>query len=57
MKINGFEIKYINRYQDTDYLLVVGQNKFKKFKKFEIDNYKKIQHFFKRWEEMDKFLK
>ena len=57
LKINGFEIKYINRYQDTDYLLVIGQNKFKKFKKFEIDNYKKIQHFFRRWEEIDKFLK
>lgn len=57
LKINGFQIKYINRYEDTDYLVVIAQNKFKKFNKFEIDDYKKILSFFKHWEKIDKFLK
>ena len=57
LKINGFQIQYINRYQDTDYLLIIAKNKFKKFKKFEVDNYKKLLVFFKHWEKIDKFLK
>ena len=57
LKINGFEIKYINRYYDTDYLVVIAQNKKKNYNKFEVDNYKKIINFFKHWENLDKFFK
>jgi len=57
LKINGFEIKFINRYYDTDHLVIIAKNTHKKFNKFEVDDYKKILKFFKLWEKIDKFLK
>ena len=49
-KICGFEITFINRYIDTDYLLVVG----KKISgttdaSIEKDNYQEVSAFFERW--------
>jgi SAM-dependent methyltransferase len=57
MKINGFEIKKINRYYDTDYLVIIGQNKKNFSQKYEIDNPEKILNFFKKWQDIDNFLK
>ena len=57
LKICGFRIKFINRYYDTDHLVIIAQNTHTKFNKFEVDDYKKILKFFKHWEKIDKFLK
>jgi SAM-dependent methyltransferase len=53
----GFEIIFENRFYDTDYLVVVAKKTNKIFKKYPIDDYKKIIEFFKTWEKIDKRIK
>lgn len=56
--VNKFNPIFINRYIDTDYI-VIGAKKSEKieFKKIEIDNYKKVSNFFKRWHKDTLFYK
>ena len=50
----GFWI--VNRYFDTDYMVVIGKKTDKKFKNYPGDNYKNVLNFFKLWNEVDKKL-
>lgn len=54
LKLCGFEIIFENRFYDTDYLVIVAKKTNKNFKKYPIDDYKKILDFFKMWENIDK---
>jgi len=48
--INKFKINYVNRYIDSDVLLLIGSKKnITNNNKFSIDNYKEVMSFFKRW--------
>ena len=48
--INKFKINYVNRYLDSDVLLLIGSKKnITNNNKFSIDNYKEVLSFFKRW--------
>tara|TARA_B110001454_G_C12689067_1_gene421545 strand:+ start:633 stop:1544 length:912 start_codon:yes stop_codon:yes gene_type:complete len=56
--INKFNPIFVNRYIDTDYILVAAKKLNKiKFNKIEIDNYKKVVNFFKRWHKDTFFYK
>lgn len=48
--LNKFKPVYINRYIDSDYIVIIAK-KIKKVekKKIKIDNYLKVKNFFKRW--------
>ena len=50
-EVSGFDIVYINRYIDTDYLVVIGKknNKSNLKTKFK-DNYRDVLDFFYRWD-------
>ena len=50
LKVVGFEIAFVNRYIDTDYLCIIAQKpKNKIINKYEIDNYNEVLSFFQRW--------
>lgn len=48
--LNKFKPVYINRYIDSDYIVIIAK-KIKKVetKKIKVDNYLKVKNFFKRW--------
>jgi len=48
--LNKFKPIYINRYIDSDYIVIIAK-KIKKVekKKIKVDNYLKVKNFFKRW--------
>ena len=48
--VNKFKPIYVNRYIDSDYLLIIAKktNKINK-KLIKLDNFQKVSEFFKRW--------
>ena len=54
---SGFEICYINRYFDSDVLLIIAQKTIppKSYDKIKVDDYKVIQQFFKEYLKIDQF--
>ena len=48
--INKFKPVYINRYIDSDYLLIIAKKDVAIHeKKIKLDNFRKVKYFFKRW--------
>jgi len=48
--INKFKPVYVNRYIDSDYLLIIAKKDVAIHeKKIKLDNFRKVKDFFKRW--------
>ena len=48
--INKFKPVYVNRYIDSDYLLIIAKKDVAIHeKKIKLDNFRKVKYFFKRW--------
>ena len=53
----GFEVIFINRFHDTDYLVIVAKKTNKTYHRYPVDDYKKVLEFYKIWEKIDKKIR
>lgn len=52
----GFKVCYINRYFDSDVLMIIAKKTLNTKKNFKVDNYKDVEKFFLQWHNFSKYL-
>ena len=52
--LSGFKVVYVNRFKDSNELLLIAKKQKNQIKINKKDNYKKVYRFFKKWHEISK---
>ena len=54
LNLSGFKVVYINRFKDSNELLLIAKKEKKQIKIIKKDNHKKVYRFFNKWHEISK---